>query len=88
MRLQQDGKHPMDETVWLLEFLAKSEGAEHLKLESRNLNFVQYHCIDVIIFLIVSITVLLNLTKLFCCRRKEKAKLEWILNAKQPSQVI
>ena len=70
MRLQQNGKHPMDETLWLLEFLSKTSGAEHLKLESRNLNFIQYHCIDVMLFLIFVVYLVSKSCKIFCCKAK------------------
>ena len=74
MRLHQEGRHPMDETVWLLQFLSKTKGATHLRLESRNLNFVQYHCIDVMAFLLVACFVIYKLIKLTCCRRRRKTK--------------
>ena len=77
MRLQQSGKHPMDESIWLLEFLSKTSGAEHLKLESRNLNFIQYNCIDVMIFLIFTVYLVSKCLKLFCCKAKTKTKTEW-----------
>lgn len=80
MRLQQEGKHPMDETIWLLEFLSKTKGANHLRLESRNLNFVQYHCLDCLLFLVVASWLALKLLKFAISsllkRRKSKPKVE------------
>ena len=37
---------PMDNAIWLLEYLSETKGAEHLKLASRNLNFIQYFSLD------------------------------------------
>ena len=37
----------MDNALWLLEYVADADGAEHLKAESRHLNYVQYLCQDV-----------------------------------------
>ena len=40
-------KHsPIEDTVWFLEYVANSGGAEHLKLASRHLNIIQYYSID------------------------------------------
>jgi hypothetical protein len=33
--------HPMDDALWLLEYVSKTKGAEHLKVGSRHLNFFQ-----------------------------------------------
>jgi glucuronosyltransferase len=76
MRLHQEGRHPMDETVWLLEFLSKTGGAEHLRLESRNLDFVQYHCLDVAVFLLVVSYLVFRLLKKACCGGNRKSKLD------------
>ena len=40
---------PMDNAIWWLEYLSATNGAEHLKLSSRHLNFIQYYSIDFII---------------------------------------
>lgn len=44
---------PMDNALWLLEYVAETDGAEHLKAESRHLNYVQYLCLDVIAFILM-----------------------------------
>ena len=44
--LMKKEKNPMDEAIGLLEYLSKTKGAEHLKLSSRHLNFVQYYSLD------------------------------------------
>ena len=43
--------HPMEDAIWLLEYVSKTKGAQHLKLSTKNFNMLQYYCIDVIIFL-------------------------------------
>ena len=43
--------HPQEVAIDFLEFIGRTNGAEHLKVQSGHLNFVQYYCIDVIIFL-------------------------------------
>lgn len=80
MRLHQQGRHPMDEAVWLLEFLAKTKGAEHLRLESRNLNFIQYFSIDCMLFIIVVMYLSFKTVKrLICFKAKNlsKSKFDW-----------
>ena len=42
---------PMDNAVWLLEYVAETKGAEHLKPASRHLYAVQYLSLDVIAFI-------------------------------------
>ena len=48
---------PLDSAVWLLEYVSRTKGADHLKIESRNLNLLQYFCIDTITFIILSLFV-------------------------------
>ena len=43
----------MDNALWLLEYVADTDGAEHLKAESRHLNYVQYLCQDVMAFILI-----------------------------------
>ena len=52
MRLRRH--HPMDDAIWLLEFIAKTGGAEHLRPSSRNLGLVEYLSLDVVAFLLVA----------------------------------
>ena len=44
--------HPQEVAIDFLEFIGRTKGAQHLKVQSGHLNFVQYYCIDVIIFLL------------------------------------
>ena len=42
------GRHPpLDDAAWLMEFVAATRGAQHLKIASRNLSLVQLFCLDV-----------------------------------------
>ena len=42
------GRHPpLDDATWLMEFVAATRGAQHLKIASRNLSLVQLYCLDV-----------------------------------------
>ena len=38
---------PLDDAAWLMEFVAATRGAQHLKIASRNLSLVQLFCLDV-----------------------------------------
>jgi len=42
-------KSGLDRAVFLLEYLMRHDGAAHLKLSSRNLNFLQYYSLDIFI---------------------------------------
>ena len=79
--MKQQRHHPMEDAVWLLEYISATRGADHLRLASRHLNFFQYHSLDVMavygaifaIFAYVSVKIL----RCMCCgRSKRKSKLE------------
>ncbi|XP_066478198.1 UDP-glucuronosyltransferase 1-6-like [Tiliqua scincoides] len=64
--------HPLDLAVHWVEFVMKHKGAPHLRPAAHDLNWIQYHSLDVIAFLLA--VVLLSLfiwlkCCLFCCRR-------------------
>lgn len=46
---------PLERALWLIDYVIKTDGAEHMKLSSRHLNMAQYLCLDVFIFLIIVI---------------------------------
>ena len=48
-------EHPMETAVGLLEFLAATGGAKHLQLSSRKLSYVQYFCLDIVLFAVASV---------------------------------
>ncbi|XP_046695510.1 UDP-glucuronosyltransferase 2C1-like isoform X1 [Silurus meridionalis] len=43
---------PLDQAVYWIEFVMRNKGAKHLRVEAHNLTWYQYHCLDVIAFLI------------------------------------
>lgn len=71
---------PLDTAMFWIEFVIRHRGAKHLRTESYRLSFIQYYCIDVILFLaaitaltvVIIITGLKSLWRLICCRRKLK----------------
>ena len=50
----------MADAVGLLQYVAETGGAEHLKVSSRHLNLVEYYCLDCIL-LILATSILLIL---------------------------
>ncbi|KAM4809972.1 UDP-glucuronosyltransferase 2A2-like isoform 2-T2 [Rhinophrynus dorsalis] len=63
---------PLDRAVFWIEFVMRHKGAKHLRPASHELTWYQYHCLDVIGFLLVCLLTVLYLTiKLItCCYRK------------------
>lgn len=75
--------HPMEDAIWLLEFVSKTKGAEHLKLSSRHLNLIQYFCLDIILLWLILVVALwkcfVHLWRRFVSgqsKRKNKSKRE------------
>nr|KAF6432676.1 hypothetical protein HJG63_020282 [Rousettus aegyptiacus] len=74
---------PLDRAVFWIEFVMRHKGAKHLRPASYNLNWFQYHSLDVIGFLLACVTTAVFVTTkfcLFCCHkfaktgRKEKSQ--------------
>ena len=68
---------PLDDAAWLMEFVATTRGAEHLKVASRHLSLIQLCNLDVLLFaIIVAILVLKLVVKvaLICKRRLHQSK--------------
>ncbi|XP_051998257.1 UDP-glucuronosyltransferase 1A5-like isoform X3 [Xyrauchen texanus] len=69
---------PLDLAVFWTEFVMRHKGADHLRPAAHELNWIQYHCLDVIGFLIlILVTVIFVTVKscMFCfrkCFRKTK----------------
>ena len=64
--------HPLDDAAWLMEFVANTRGANHLKLASRNLGLFQQCSLDVALFAIIVAIVASKLAlKLFVVCRRE-----------------
>ena len=62
---------PMQNTIWWLEYLSATKGAEHLKLSSRHLNFIQYYSLD---FIVLCLIMLLFIFKLIVKLRSSSNK--------------
>ncbi|XP_068185979.1 UDP-glucuronosyltransferase-like [Antennarius striatus] len=71
---------PLDLAVFWTEFVMRHKGAAHLRVAAHELNWVQYHSLDVLGFLFIILLTVLWLTLkcfLFCkrrCYRKETTK--------------
>ena len=72
---------PLDLAIYWTEFVMRHKGAEHLRPAAHHLNWIQYHCLDVIGFLLVVVaTVVLVMIKCCtvclrrCCRGSQKTK--------------
>ncbi|NXI42327.1 UD11 glucuronosyltransferase, partial [Galbula dea] len=64
--------HPLDLAVYWVEFVMRHKGAPHLRPAAHDLNWIQYHSLDVIAFLLVVVLLSLFISLkccLFCCRR-------------------
>lgn len=73
---------PLDLAVYWTEYVMRHKGAEHLRLAALNLNWFQYHSLDVLGFLLVVIVIVVTvMIKWFmlclrCCRKLQKRKVE------------
>ncbi|ELV11866.1 UDP-glucuronosyltransferase 2B31 [Tupaia chinensis] len=71
-RIQHDQPiKPLDRAVFWIEFVMRHKGAKHLRPAALDLNWFQYHSLDVIGFLLAcAATVIFIILKccLFCCR--------------------
>lgn len=71
---------PLDTAVYWVEFVMRHGGAKHLRLASHELNWFQYHSIDVIAALLVVLLTFAVLcwtvgrSLLRCCRRRQRLK--------------
>ncbi|XP_010130127.1 PREDICTED: UDP-glucuronosyltransferase 2A1-like [Buceros rhinoceros silvestris] len=63
---------PLDRAVFWIEFVMRHKGAKHLRPAAHNLTWYQYHCLDVLAFLLTCTTIVVFILVkccLFCCRR-------------------
>ncbi|XP_058479446.1 UDP-glucuronosyltransferase-like [Solea solea] len=63
---------PLEQAVFWTEFVIRHKGAGHLRVAAHELNWIQYHSLDVIGFLIVILVIVVLVTVkscLFCTRR-------------------
>ncbi|XP_019487523.1 PREDICTED: UDP-glucuronosyltransferase 2B31-like isoform X1 [Hipposideros armiger] len=66
---------PLDRAIFWIEFVMRHKGAKHLRPASYDLNWFQYHSLDVIGFLLACVaTAIFVITKccLFCCQKFAK----------------
>ncbi|XP_074857754.1 UDP-glucuronosyltransferase 1A1-like isoform X2 [Carettochelys insculpta] len=64
--------HPLDLSVHWIEFVMRHKGAPHLRPAAHDLNWMQYHSLDVIAFLLAVVlgaTFVSLKCCLFCCRK-------------------
>ncbi|XP_040005364.1 UDP-glucuronosyltransferase-like [Xiphias gladius] len=75
---------PLDLAVFWTEFIMRHKGATHLRVGAHDLNWIQYHSLDVFCFLVIILLTVLWVTlkcclfcTLKCCRKgTDKRKLE------------
>ncbi|KAF4113753.1 UDP-glucuronosyltransferase 2A1-like isoform X2 [Onychostoma macrolepis] len=63
---------PLDQAVYWIEFVMRNKGAKHLRVQAHDLSWYQYHCLDVVAFLlsvVALITFLLIKTGCFLFRK-------------------
>ncbi|XP_052531238.1 UDP-glucuronosyltransferase 1A1-like isoform X18 [Tympanuchus pallidicinctus] len=64
--------HPLDLAVHWVEFVMRHKGAPHLRPAAHDLNWIQYHSLDVFAFLLAVVLLILFISVkccMFCCRR-------------------
>ena len=67
---------PLEESVWLLEYVALTGGADHLKLASRHLNLAQYYSLDSLAALACLVLGLVWLLRVPLSRHRTRQKIE------------
>ena len=68
---------PLERAVWLVEYVSRTKGADHLKIASRHLNLAQYLLLDLALFVAVILLTVYCLCKTIRQRvlaRKRKLK--------------
>ncbi|KAM3867852.1 UDP-glucuronosyltransferase 2A2-like [Diretmus argenteus] len=72
---------PQDEAVFWIEYTMRNKGAKHLRVQAHQLTWYQYHCLDVMVFILaVALLLALLFFKTFtfcirkCCGRNGKTK--------------
>ncbi|XP_063067064.1 UDP-glucuronosyltransferase 2A1-like isoform X1 [Engraulis encrasicolus] len=67
-RIQHDQPmRPLDEAVFWIEFVMRNKGAKHLRVQSHNLSWYQYHCLDVFAFLLAIVGLFIFVMVKSCC---------------------
>lgn len=63
---------PLDRAVYWIEFVMRHKGAKHLRVQAHDLSWYQYHCLDVVAFLlsIIALITFLFIKTCQCLFRK------------------
>ncbi|KAK3889736.1 hypothetical protein Pcinc_006301 [Petrolisthes cinctipes] len=61
--LRHHPQKPLDQALWLVEHVADTQGASHLKFAARHLNFFQFFGLDVLGFALVVVLLLRRLLR-------------------------
>ncbi len=76
--LRDQPQTPLERGIWWIEYVMRHKGAAHLSsFSARDLNFIQYHSLDVIAFLIGSFLIVIKIVhyavkRLFGMDRRKK----------------
>ena len=75
--MEMERLSPLEKAVWLVEYISRTKGAEHLKISSRHLNLAQYLLLDQALFVAVMFLIMYCFCKKIGHRvlaRKKKPK--------------
>ncbi|XP_055610277.1 UDP-glycosyltransferase UGT5-like [Uranotaenia lowii] len=71
-RYRDQPQSPLDLAVYWVEYIIRHKGAQHIRMASVDLSFVQYHNIDVFLVIFgVPLLIVLVLKRLLCKRKQE-----------------
>lgn len=65
--------HPMNESMFWMDYMVRHRGATHLKSNAVNISLAQYLLLDLLGVIVVSIIVLIVVVKMCCCRNAQKS---------------
>ena len=69
--MEMERHSPLEKGVWLIIYVSRTKGAEHLKISSQHLDLVQYLLLDQALFV-----ALILLTLCYACRKVVQAILD------------
>ncbi len=58
---------PLDQAVYWIEYVMRNKGAKHLRVQAHDLSWYQYHCLDVVAFLLSAVALITFLFIKTCC---------------------
>ncbi|KAK4313431.1 hypothetical protein Pmani_015225 [Petrolisthes manimaculis] len=84
--LHHHPQKPLDHALWLIEHVADTQGAPHLKFSARHLNFFQFFGFDVLAFVAVGVFLLPRLLRVVCqlLRRLLQGVGSWVGRVSRP----